>query len=292
MKSLSLYQEFDISVYVAQEWEYGTHKHNFYELIYILEGDGIHILNDHKKEYTKGSLFILTPEDYHSFVIKEKTSFCIITFNRIYFSKEQSLKTGLLDFSELFRKLEMIFYNSNNSNDELIKNEADQIYIEILIQKLIEEISQKRLFYENIIQNAVFLLLNLIARNIQENLSASFKVNNSKSEIGDILTYIQKNIYQKDKLKIETIASHFYKSKNYISEYFKSETGESLKSYISKYKMNLVKNRLMYSNLTISQIADELEFTDESHLNKIFKQFFGQTAKQYKIKYSEKTKSK
>jgi len=292
MKSLSLYQEFDISIYVAQEWEYGTHKHNFYELIYILEGKGTHILNDHKKEYCKGSLFLLTPEDYHSFVIEEKTSFCIITFNRIYFSKEYSLKTDLLDFSELFRKIEMIFYNSNNSNNELIKNEADKIYIEVLIQKLIEEVSQKRFFYENIIQNTVFLLLNIIARNIQENLSASFKINNSKSEIGDILTYIQKNIYQKDKLTIEAIATYFYKSKNYISEYFKSETGESLKSYISKYKINLVKNRLMYSNLTISQIADELEFTDESHLNKIFKQFFGQTAKQYKIKYSEKTKSK
>ena len=39
----------------------------------------------------------------------------------------------------------------------------------------------------------------------------------------------------------------------------------------------------MHSDLTISQIADELEFTDESHLNKTFKLIHGQTAKQYRI---------
>lgn len=85
-----------------------------------------------------------------------------------------------------------------------------------------------------------------------------------------------------EKLKIEVIAGYFCKSKNYISEYFKTETGESLKDYISNYKINLVKNRLTHSNLTISQIANELDFTDDSHLNKMFKKKFGQTAKQYR----------
>jgi len=282
MKSLSLYQEFDISVYEAVKWEYGTHKHNFFELVYILEGSGTHILNDNGKAYNKGSLFLLTPEEFHSFEIRDKTSFCIITFNKIYFSKESKSKENLLDFSELFKKIEIIFYNSNYLQNEPIRNEGDKCFVEILIRKLIEEMNDKHFYYDIIVQNIIFLLLNVIARSIQQNLSSDFKAINSKSEIGNMLFYIQQNIYKKEKLKIEEIAGYFCKSKNYISEYFKTETGESLKDYISNYKINLVKNRLTHSNLTISQIANELDFTDDSHLNKMFKKKFGQTAKQYR----------
>ncbi|KOY86450.1 hypothetical protein AD998_10095 [bacterium 336/3] len=282
MKSLSLYQEFDISVYETEKWEYGTHRHNFFELVFILEGKGTHILNDNGKGYQEGCLFLLTPEDYHSFEIQERTRFCIITFNKIYFSRESHFNESLMDFSELFKKLEIIFCNANYLQHEPLRNEEDKLFIGILIRKLIKEMEEKHFFYATIVQNSIFLLLNIIARNIQQNLSADLKNNNIKSEIGDILAYIQQNIYQKEKLRIEVIADYFYKSKNYISQYFKEETGESLKDYISKYKINLVKNRLMHSNLTISQIADELDYTDESHLNKIFKLFFGQTAKQYR----------
>ncbi|RDC54555.1 AraC family transcriptional regulator [Pedobacter chinensis] len=49
--------------------------------------------------------------------------------------------------------------------------------------------------------------------------------------------------------------------------------------------MKLIRTRLRFSDLTISEIADEMNFTDESHLNKTFKAAFGQTAKQYRKEY-------
>ena len=38
-----------------------------------------------------------------------------------------------------------------------------------------------------------------------------------------------------------------------------------------KYKLKLVENRLLHSEMRINEIAAELGFTDESHLNKLFK---------------------
>jgi AraC-like DNA-binding protein len=55
-----------------------------------------------------------------------------------------------------------------------------------------------------------------------------------------------------------------------------------------KYRINLVKTRLAHSRLTISQISDELGFVDDSHLNKTFKLYVGQTAKQYRIAQKNK----
>jgi AraC family transcriptional regulator, L-rhamnose operon regulatory protein RhaS len=283
MESVSLYQEFDIAVYETDKWEFGTHKHNFFELVYVLEGGGKHIVNDNGYEYRKGSLLLLTPDDYHSFEIREKTAFCIIVFNKIYFSREIPAKNNLLDFSEPFKKLEIILHNSSYLRNEPIRTDRDRDLIEILVRNLIEEMKGERFFSKTIIQNSIFLLINIVARNIQENLSAGFKNINPKSEIGDILAYIQQNIYKKEMLRVEVMADHFYKSKHYISQYFKTETGQSLKDYVSKYRVNLAKNRLIHSNLTILQISDELGYTDESHLNKMFKLFFGQTAKQFRM---------
>mgnify|MGYP002445661599 FL=1 len=39
--------------------------------------------------------------------------------------------------------------------------------------------------------------------------------------------------------------------------------------------MKLVENRLLHSEMRISEIVVELGFTDESHLNKLFKKYKG-----------------
>ena len=278
MKALSLYEEFDIVTYEAKEWGFETHKHNFFEIVYVLEGSGMHILNDNGYEYTQGSLFLLTPNDYHFFEIQTFTKFCIISFNEIYFSKIKESN----DFSELFKKLEIIFYTASSFQNELINNEDDKQFTDLLIKRLLSEMKNKDFLCQIVIKNSVFLLLNIIARNIQQRLSVSLKSNSLKSEIGEIIFYIQQHIYQNEKLRIAAIAEHFFKSKNYISQYFKENTGESLKEYILKCKLSLVKNRLLHSDLTISQIADELNFTDESHLNKFFKLSYQQTAKEFR----------
>lgn len=283
MNSLSLFQEFDITLFESEKWDMPPHQHSFFEIVYILEGKGIHILNNNGFEYSKGSLYLLTPNDEHSFQITEKTSFCIITFNKIYFSKEKTKGKNTIDFSELFKKLELIFSNANYLIGDSIKNNEERNLVSILIHQIIEESKTKSEFFESIIQNSIFLILNIIARNIQNQLTSSFRADTKSQDVNEIVFYIQQHIYDKEKLKIDQIADHFSKSANYVSQYFKEQTGNSIKDYIQQYKLNLIKNRLQFSSLSISQIADEFGFTDESHLNKTFKLTFGQTTKAFRI---------
>jgi len=282
MKTLSLYQEFDVSVYEAETWEFGTHRHSFFEIVYILEGEGTHLLNAGSYPYQKNSLFVLTPEDSHSFEISRKTTFCIITFNKIYFSREKSTRAGLIDFTELFTKIEFILYHSQHLRHHFFSSEEEVAFTESLIRRLVQEAQEKDLFFESVVQNSVMLLLSLIARSVQKNLTAELNAVPAESAIGEMLLYIQQHIYQNDQLRVEKIADHFSKSKSHLSAFFKEKTGETIKDYILNYKLSLVKVRLLHSDLTVSQIAHELGFTDESHLNKVFKDRFHQTAKAFR----------
>lgn len=292
MKTLSLFQEFDVSVYEADTWEFGTHKHSFFELIYILNGSGTHTINNNGYRYASGNLYFLTPNDEHSFEIKTHTSFCVISFNRIYFSKEKSNQKGLIDFSELFKKIEVILFNTSHLQQNIFDGKEERRLLDMLIKTLVAEVVQKKLYFETIVQNTVFTMLSLIARKVKPRFFGDKPARETNSDIDKIVFYIQRNIYDKEKLKISNLSDVFCKSRNYLSDYFKTHTSLSIKDYMLDYKLNLVKSRLEFSTLTISEIANELGFTDESHLNKIFKSRHGKTAKEYRKRNQNKKPSK
>jgi len=269
MKSLQLFTDKEITVKELASNNSGLHKHHFFELIYVLDGTGIHNINNNRFEFSKGDVFLLTPEDAHTFEISTPTKFCIVDFTKGFFVKNRRVGETKANISELYKQLEFIFHNHHNVQGSIV-SDPDKPIFKALINQLIKEKGKKQFFDEIIIQDIIFLLLHFIARNIQQNISLFSKRENPKSRVHEITAYIQQHIYDSELLKISSIATHFGKSTDHLNRYFKAETESTIKDYIIRYKLNLVTTRLKFSDLTISEIAGELNFTDESHLNKMF----------------------
>jgi AraC-like DNA-binding protein len=279
---MQLFQDIEITLRDIQSSLFPPHRHHYFELLYILDGAGTHTINGNHYPYQKGNLFLLTPEDTHSFKTSSDTRCCIIDFTKGLFSKRHRRQTDRAEISEFFVSMEYIFHNHQNLKGHINMNEQETGLTDMLLMQLISEKEQSQLYSGIIIQNIVFLLLNLIARVIQENMAGEWRNAGSKDIIHQITTYIQQNIYGKDFLKLENLAKQFHKTPDHLNRYFKRQTGLTLKTYINRYRLNLIETRLRYSDLTISEIADEMGFTDESHLNKVFKKVFDQTAKAYR----------
>src|SRR5258706_2241032 len=143
---LSLYDEFDIKVYTFSEWQITSQRHLFFEIIYILKGSGIHILNNEKFEYNANDLFVLIPNDTHHFGVHEETSICIITFNETFFSPGKSYTQQEVDFGLLFKQLEVIYFNLALHQQKIVFEKEKEL-IKNMIGQLIEERETKRLFY-------------------------------------------------------------------------------------------------------------------------------------------------
>ena len=281
MRSMQLYTDVEITIKELTSNASSPHKHHFFELIYVLDGSGIHNINKNNYGFKKGDVFLLTPDDVHTFQIVVPTRFCIIDFTKSFFSKSAGRQEEKLDVSEFFKRLEYIFHNHHNVKGNII-SATDKNIFEVLVNQLISEKENEHFLNGIIIQNIVFLLLNLIARNIQQNITNYFKKQNPKNKIHEITAYIQQNIYNKELIKIENLAMHFNRSADHLSRYFKTQTGRTIKYYITRYKLNLIQTRLKFSDLSVSEIAHEMNFTDESHLNKMFKNVFGRTVTQFK----------
>jgi AraC-like DNA-binding protein len=186
-----------------------------------------------------------------------------------------------------FEEMEYVFHNHHRIKGNIVTDDEDKIWVEVLIKRLLKEKEQGDYGKENMSRNIVFLLLQLITRHIRRQAIFSLKTKLAQRTVQDIINFIHQHIYDKEVLRIENIARYFHKSKDHVSIYFRKQAGVTLKDYISAYKLQLVKTRLIYSNLTISSIAAEMGFTDESHLNKVFRKKFGMTASAFRKKNKE-----
>jgi AraC family L-rhamnose operon regulatory protein RhaS len=276
--------DFEMTVKKIQANNSPPHRHRYFEIISVLNGHGKHIINGNQFEYANGDLFLLTPQDLHTFKIAVPSEFCIIDFTSSFLTLIGSPDKNQYQSAQLFEQMEYVFHNHHRITGNIITDEEDKNWIRELIKRLLQEKEQGDYGQENMSRNIVFLLLQLIARYIRRQVIFPLKTQRAQRAVQDIINYIHQHIYNKELLRIENIARHFHKSKDHISLYFKTQTGITLKDYILTYKFQLVKTRLLYSDLTIASVAAELDFTDESHLNKLFKDKLGITASAFKKK--------
>jgi AraC family L-rhamnose operon regulatory protein RhaS len=272
MHKESLYQPFEIEYKELDEGPEPAHKHNFFELVYIVGGTGEQCINNNQFSYHAGHMFLITPEDCHSFKVETTTKFFFIRFNEAYI-KSQKEKGNNKD-NEWIQRMEYILNNASHQPGCILCNAPDKILINALIQSIQGEILSRQLYHQEITAQIVNTVITVVARNIA--LTMPEKVSNSTTNVVmNIINYIQENIYSPERLRADQISEHFRISEGYLGRYFKKHTGENLQQYVMNYKLKLVETRLLHSDMRINEIVTELGFTDESHLNRLFKKYKG-----------------
>jgi AraC-like DNA-binding protein len=264
----NLHQAFDIEYKEVDICPINEHRHTFFELVYILHGKGEQQVNHQGLAYAPGDLFLILPQDTHVFVCAATTGFLFVRFNDIY------LEGGI-------QKMEFIFHNALHTPGCILREEGDKPLVRALAEALVRESGGDRKFHREVIQQLVNTLITLVARNIGLPIRDSVVEGQSKLVL-DIINYIHQHIYSPELLRASELAANFNISVNYISEYFKKQTGETLQQYITGYKLKLVESRLRYSDLRMGEIVAELGFTDESHLNRTFKKYRGMSPGVYR----------
>ncbi|WP_295794942.1 AraC family transcriptional regulator [Mucilaginibacter sp.] len=252
----------------------GRHAHTFFELIYIVSGTGTQVINDLEMPYQKGNLFLVAPNDNHLFKISTTTQFFFIRFNNVFIQASKKDE-------DLLRQLELILQNSRNEPECILKSEADKHYVNVLMEMIIAEHLGSGLFHKELIRQLVNTLLVVIARNISKDFPEKI-AEASEDKTLDILQYIQSNIYYPERLRADAIGTSLHISPHYLGRYFKKQTNETLQEYILSYKMKLIENRLLHSNMRMKEIADEFGFTDKSHMTRAFKKYRGINPSEFK----------
>ncbi|KRB57984.1 AraC family transcriptional regulator [Flavobacterium sp. Root186] len=275
MEIRNLYHPFELQFLEVLEYEAKESKNTFFEMVFVLEGKGTQIINDHRWPYSSDKFFLIFPQDTHSFEVSEKTKFFFIRFHDSY------LKTQSSDW---IQKLEFIFHNHNHRPGCILKTVTDKPLVRAMIEALIREESTNFPQQQEVIKQILNTIITIAARNIS--LIAPLNLNQPNVVPSlDLLNYVHQNIYQPDQLKATNMAAAFNVSPTYISEYFKTKTGQSIQEYTIAYKVKLIETRLKFTNMQINEIVYEFGFSDASHLNRLFKKYTGLNPSDYKKQF-------
>ncbi|RZJ54151.1 MAG: AraC family transcriptional regulator [Flavobacterium sp.] len=281
MTDKNLYIPFEVDFRELSQFPKLIRRNNFFELIYIVDGTGIQIINNNTFQYQKGNLFLITPQDSHSFEITTPTKFFFLRFNEYYIKSNSS---GIQ--METVQRMEYILQNASHRPGCILKNHIDKPLIALLIECIINEQNNQQIYHQKITEQIVNAIITIVARNIALKLPKNIKESTGEMVL-EILHYIQENIFNPKELKSKKISEHFNISLNYLGQYFKKQTGETLQDYILNYKLRLIEARLLNSDMRINEIADELNFSDESHLNKVFRKHKGINPSEFRKKFAK-----
>jgi len=91
--------------------------------------------------------------------------------------------------------------------------------------------------------------------------------------------------YNNNNLKVKLsdyISEQTHHDYNYISNLFSEMEGSTIEKYFIAQKIEKVKELLVYDELTLSQIADKLNYSSAAHLSAQFKKVTGLTPSHFK----------
>lgn len=100
-----------------------------------------------------------------------------------------------------------------------------------------------------------------------------------------VLMYVHEHLGENVNLK--NISSYLHITKNYISSLFSQKTGEQLKKYIIKQRMERAEHLLTESRMPIQDIAALVGYSSPSYFSKVFRLTFGTRPSDYR-KYNSK----
>lgn len=189
------------------------------------------------------------------------------------------------------------------SYDE-VKNIADMLfklcnYIveEALNKSLIIEMYEKEIINKNTFNNSLDLssYTESNIKNIKDELSHAITNSHltdashnkdiiSNSILKPAIDYIYSHKNENVSLKKASDLCHI--SPSYFSRMFTKEIGENFSTYISSLKIEWAKELLLSTNMTISEISDNLGFNESGYLIKTFKKHEGITPALYR-KYNK-----
>lgn len=276
MQTESINKIFEIHIEELESWEKRPYKNNFFEIVYVEKGGGRQCINQYEFEYQEGNIFLLPPLDCHSFIITKPSKFYLIRFTDHYFL----MNDNLTNYNAWFDKIAYIIANYNKVPGDIISTERERQFIINNIKSIYQEYLLNDSYSESIISGAIATILNILARSIEKKYVE--RANEIDNRFGEILRYINTHIINNEKLRVPLLADKFNISKSYFSEYFKKQAGVSLADYILKSRLRIVETKVSHTDLSLKEIAWQLNFTDSSHLAKSFKKVYGMTVKEFK----------
>ncbi|MFA7189375.1 MAG: helix-turn-helix domain-containing protein [Sphaerochaetaceae bacterium] len=267
------------------ELAYPLHSHDFYEMVIIAAGSGIHFGKTHEFELRPGNVFVISPGMEHGYKdIKGLVLYNILFSPSLFGDKFFDLRQ-MAGFQALFyiepscrtdTPLTERFLQLSPSQMAEIMPMLDSIMAETDSMEI--NAGSRAMAFAKMLQFLVFLF------RTYENSTAANPDHRKIMRLAEVFSYIESHL--DSTITTEELMDKAAMSASTLNRYFKKATGLSPVEYQIHKRIELACMLMRSTDLSMMLISDRTGFSDSNYFTRTFRKVMGVTPSRYR---SDKT---
>lgn len=244
---------------------YFPHKHAFYHMVLFTEGAGSHMIDFSRFDVQAGQVYFMIPGQVHSWNFDGKTDGYILNFSEAFFRP----------FLQNQQYLERFPFFSGISGEGVC-----QLPEEVLNE--VTGLMEAALKYVNNTDMVRLLLLQMFIRIEESQVKKGILSAPAQKQV--LLKGLRKLIdanYRKLRLPKE-YADQLYVTPNHLNALCQDLLGKTAGELIRDRVLLEAKRLLANAKMTVTEVAYDLNFQDNSYFNRFFKKYTGQTPDEFR----------
>ena len=109
-----------------------------------------------------------------------------------------------------------------------------------------------------------------------------------ESVISSIMRYMQEHL--SEEISLSVLAEVFHLNAQYISQHFKNEIGVGFLAYLTNIRIEKAKKLLLSTSLSVTEISENIGYSDYRVFTKVFKKTEGITPTQFRREFFDRDK--
>lgn len=230
-------------------------------IVFCINGEGHRRINHHRFQITVGSAHIILPGQIHSFSNTTSDFEIYVLLIDPSFLARFNLPTAVLD---------SLLQVDTDCVPNIKLNSQEFIIWRTIFEQLNYELKTKEKFTDDIIATQVFNLLWQVKRKLIHPTKLNIRTNRQQDLLANFKKLIESHF--QNKKTVQEYAELLYITPKHLSETIKAITNHTALYYIHERIIHEAEYLLVYTDLSVKEIANTLHFENPSHFGRFFRQ--------------------
>jgi AraC-like DNA-binding protein len=252
------------------------HSHGFDELVIILRGTAVHIVDGQPFPVRSGDVFIVSGKHNHQYLDMHGLALANILFDSSALGMPQWDIRSLPGFHALF-ELEPVLRTQQKFNSRLQLSERQLNTVNDRLRELHHETAAKTPGYR-VMAKALFMQLTVFLSRCYSETPPEESLDLLR--LGDAIAYSE--THYAEKITLADLAQKAHLSARHFQRIFQECLGHSPIDHLLHIRIQKAAELLRHSKRTITEIAFDCGFSDSNYFTRQFRKITGQTPRQYR----------
>ena len=257
------------------EW---PHRHTFYEIIWVIDGAGVHAADFEEHAIGPQTVFLVSPRQVHAMRVDSPLSGYKLAFTADFFVLDGRVADAVADLP---------FFRVGASNPVLTPAGEEAARLRLITEDLLAEFTSRASWRREMLRARFQSLVLTLGRVAQRQGVKAPPVTGTSAKFRALVDKHFRRLH-----RVADYAALLALTPGHLNRLSKEATGEPASAVIEARLVLEAKRLLVHSDAPAAEIAAELGFPDPSYFGRFFRRHVGQSPRAFRAAMREKYQNK